>query len=175
MKYSIDTNALIAITKSDDITRHLINYIAEKEDVSFFVTHYVAKEFESFFENKDNLNENETRQFDNYRRLSESVTGIIIDDTEFFTLDRSMLDGSHVLASGVSGFAEIDISKQAHQKSGSRRSYEKWRKSKLNDRLIKEMSEANSCDAIITANKGHFAKVPSTYPIMIVEISELLI
>lgn len=174
MKYSIDTNALIAITKSDNVTQRLIDYIAEKKDVSFFVTYYVAEEFESFFENKDNLNEDEVRQFENYGRLSEDVTGIIIDDTEFFTLDHSMLDGSHVLASGVSGFAEIDISKQAHRNSGSRRLYEKWRKSKLNDRLIKEMSEANYCDAIITANKCHFAKIPGTYPIKIVDISELL-
>lgn len=175
MIYSIDTNALIEITRSKEVTDKFIAYVASHENDRFFVMSYVVDEFLYHFQSKPNdLSSADLVQLKNYARLDDHIAGIYFDDTEFFTLDQSILDGGDILASGISGFPEIDVSKDAYEKSGSKRDYDLWKRSKRNDRIISEMSEAKRCDAILTRNKKDFNKIPRSFHIVILELNEIL-
>lgn len=175
MKISIDTNALIAITESNETTDKFIKYAESHEDDSFFVVSYVVDEFLfPFYKDSDNLSNNKLIQLDNYTRIENHVAGVYFDDTEFFTLDQSVLNGDDILASGVSGFSNIDVSREAYEKSGSNRDYDLWKRSKRNDHFISEMSEAKYYDAILTRNKKDFNKIPRSHHIVILDLTDIL-
>lgn len=175
MRYSIDTNALINITKSHTTTQSFIEYAANNLNDTFFVVSYVVEEFERFFGVNNPPAELETVQYNNYVRLCDYVDKLVFDDDEFIMLDDSTLSGFGILASGVSGINTIDISIERYERGGSSASYDKWRRRKVNDYLISEMSEAKYCDAIITSNSSDFVKINSTYGIKIIELEDLLI
>ena len=165
MKYCLDTNAVIKICKTDENLSRFCKVVASSSD-QFFIPSYVMDEF------VDGLEKHHDQKLRGEKLTT--LDCVEVGEEHFFTLDQSLLDGSDILASGSSGFSDIKYSMDDHKASGSKKEYAVWRRRKLNDHLIAEMSESRLCDGIVTGNLKHFTKIGGIDKIRLLSVDEFL-
>lgn len=162
MRYCLDTNAVIAICKSNEMLGKFLNYGKNNPQDAFFIPSYVADEF----------NEGDPMNLLYSELIAQG--NVEVGEDHFFTIGVSMIGGPDILAGGSSGYESIDYTIEGYRRSGSKKDYWTWRKRKINDRLISEMAESRLCDAIVSENLKDFSKIPSSYDIKITTLNDLL-
>ncbi|MEX2210122.1 MAG: hypothetical protein WD603_01850 [Patescibacteria group bacterium] len=151
-KYALDTNALIAICESDEMTKTLFGRLTNHK-MKAVVNKRTLEEFSK---------RPDSTQLANYSKLSPCLVN---DDQQFFTLDESNLDGgdplpSHTYESMVKDYSE-EAYKAYEERAKAPLSRAEWVRRLQGDPTIYAWAELTGCDYFVTDDDKLRRKIPA--------------